>query len=63
VKWQVNKSFDLSLKGSYENVLLTSITNANSQPLNTDVDYTAMSGLDDAARNYFRVDLRAGYRY
>ncbi|MGO9309044.1 MAG: hypothetical protein ACLQDL_08485 [Spirochaetia bacterium] len=63
VKWQVNKSFDLSLKGSYENVLLTSITNANVVPLNTDVDYTVMSGLDDSARNYFRVDLRAGYRY
>lgn len=62
-KWQVNKSFDLSLKASYENVLLTSITNANSQPLNTDVDYTAMSGLDDSSRNYFRVDLRAGFRY
>ena len=63
VKWQVNKSFDVSMKASYENVLLTSITNANSQPLNTDVDFVAMSGLDDSARNYFRVDLRAGYRY
>ena len=28
VKWQVNRSFDVSLKASYENILLTSITSA-----------------------------------
>ena len=61
VKWQVNRSFDLSLKAAYENVLLTSITSG--QPLNTDVDYASCAGLNDSGRNYFRVELRAGFRY
>jgi hypothetical protein len=61
VKWKISRSFDVSLKASYENVLLNSITSG--QPLNTDVDYAAMAGLNDGSRNYFRVDLRAGFRY
>ncbi len=60
-KWQVNRSFDLSLKASYESILLTSITGG--QPLNPDVDYAAMTTLNDGARNYFRFDMRAGFRY
>lgn len=61
VKWQINRSFDVSLKAAYENVLLSSIT--STQPVNTDVDYAAMAGLNNAARNYFRLDVRAGFRY
>jgi hypothetical protein len=61
VKWQINRSFDVSLKGAYENVLLTSITSG--VPLNSEVSAVAMPGLNDAARNYFRVDVRAGFRY
>ncbi|HET6487455.1 MAG TPA: hypothetical protein VFH83_13595, partial [Spirochaetia bacterium] len=61
VKWQISRFFDLSLSAAYENVLLSSITSA--QPLNPDVDSVAMSGLDNAARNYFRFEVRAGFRY
>ncbi len=61
VKYQINRFFDLSLKAAYENVLLSSIT--SSQPLNPDVDYAPMAGLNDAARNYFRFEVRAGFRY
>jgi len=61
VKWQISRAFDLSLKAAYENVLLSSIT--SSQPLNPDVDSVAMNGLDNAARNYFRFEMRAGFRY
>lgn len=60
-KWQVSRSFDVSLKAAYENILLTSITSAT--PLNQDVDYAYVTGLDDAARNYFRFEVRAGFRY
>jgi hypothetical protein len=60
-KWQVNRSFDLSVRAAYESVLLTSITGG--QPLNADVDYAAMTALNDGARNYFRFDVRAGFRY
>ena len=58
VKWRVSRSLDLSLKAAYENVLLTSITNG--QPLNGEVDYAAMAGLNDSERNYFRFEVRAG---
>jgi hypothetical protein len=61
VKWQINRSFDVSLKAAYENVLLTSITSG--APLNPEVDYVAMAGLNGSARNYFRFDVRAGFRY
>ena len=61
VRWQVNRSFDVSLRAAYENILLTSITSG--QPLNTDVDYAYLAGLNDSARNYFRFDVRAGFRY
>ncbi len=61
VKWQVSRSFDLSLKAAYENVLLTSITSG--APLNPEVDYAYLSGLNDSGRNYVRVELRAGFRY
>jgi hypothetical protein len=60
-KWQINRSFDISLRATYENVLLTSITSA--PPLNTGVTYTAMTTLNGSSRNYFRVDVRAGFRY
>ena len=43
-KWRINRSFDVSLKAAYENILLTSITSA--QPLNPDVDYTALTVLN-----------------
>jgi hypothetical protein len=61
VKWQINRSFDVSLRAAYENVLLTSITSGT--PLNPDVDYSYVAGLNDFGRNYFRLDLRAGFRY
>jgi hypothetical protein len=61
VKWQINRSFDVSLKGAYENALLTSITSG--QPVNTDVDYAGMAGLNYGLRNYFRFEVRAGFRY
>jgi hypothetical protein len=61
VKWQINRSLDVSLKAAYENVLLTSITSG--VPLNTDVDYVAMAGLNDSGRNYFRCDLRTRFQY
>jgi hypothetical protein len=57
----INRSFDVSLKAAYENILLTSITSG--QPLNPDVDYTALTVLNGSLRNYFRLDLRAGFRY
>jgi hypothetical protein len=60
-KWQINRSFDVSLRAAYENILLTSITSG--QPLNTDVTAASLSTLNDTLRNYFRVDLRAGFRY
>jgi hypothetical protein len=61
VKWQVSRPFDVSLKAAYENVLLTSITSA--APLNPDVDYAYLAGLNDYGRNYFRFEVRAGFRY
>jgi len=61
VKWQINRSFDVSLKAAYENVLLSSITSG--VPLNPDVDYVAMTTLNDNARNYFRFEVRTGFRY
>lgn len=60
-KWQINRSFDVSLRAAYENVLLTSITSAD--PVNTDVAYAGMTGLNNSSRNYFRFDVRAGFRY
>jgi hypothetical protein len=60
-KWQINRSFDVSLRVAYENILLTSITSG--QPLNTDVTAAPMTTLNDSLRNYVRVDLRAGFRY
>jgi hypothetical protein len=61
VKWRVSRSFDLSVKAAYENILLTSITSAT--PLNPDVDYAYIAGLNDFGRNYFRFEVRAGFRY
>ena len=60
-KWRINRSFDVSVRAAYENILLTSITSA--QPLNTDVSSTALTVLNGSRRDYFRVDLRAGFRY
>jgi hypothetical protein len=61
VKWRVSRSFDVSLKAAYENVLLSSIT--GSTPVNPDVDYAYVAGLDDYGRNYFRFEVRASFRY
>ena len=59
LKWIINRFFDLSLKGSYENVLLSSLTGV----MNDEVVYAPMTELFSEPRNYFRFDLRAGYRY
>ena len=59
-KWQINRSFDVSLRAAYENIQLTSITSG--EVLNP-VEYNAISVLNDSLRNYFRIDLRVGFRY
>jgi hypothetical protein len=59
LKWTISRFFDLSLKGSYENVLLSSLTGIVSDEL----VYTPLTELFSEPRNYFRFDLRAGYRY
>jgi hypothetical protein len=61
VKWQINRSFDVSLKAAYENALLTSITSG--PVLNSDVFYAGLTGLNNEARSYLRFDVRAGFRY
>jgi hypothetical protein len=60
VKWQVNRMFDLSLKGAYEHVRLSSLTSLTE---NADLVYEPMTELFSEPRDYFRLDARAGFRY
>jgi hypothetical protein len=61
VKWQITRSVDVSVKGGYENILLTSITSG--VPLNPAVQSAPMTTLNDGARSYFRFELRTSFRY
>ena len=61
VKWRISRAFDLSLKGAYERALVSSLT--STEKINELVISAPMTELSSEPRNYFRFDLRAGYRY
>jgi len=60
-KWRISQLFDISLRGAYEHVLLSSLTSLSK--LNDGVVYEPMTELFSEPRDYFRLDIRAGYRY
>ena len=60
-KWKISRAFDLSVRGTYEHVLLSSLTSADK--VNDLVVYEPMTELFSEPRDYFRLDIRTGYRY
>jgi hypothetical protein len=60
-KWRISRAFDLSLRGAYEHVLVSSLTSL--EKINDLVVYAPMTELFSEPRDYFRLDIRAGYRY
>jgi hypothetical protein len=61
VKWRISRAFDLSLRGTYEHVLLSSLTSLDK--VNDLVVYEPVTELFSEPRDYFRLDIRTGYRY
>ncbi len=61
LKWRISRAFDLSLRGTYEHILLSSLTSLSK--VNDLLVYEPMTELFSEPRDYFRLDLRAGYRY
>ncbi len=60
-KWRISRAFDLSVRGTYEHVLLSSLTSVDK--VNDLVVYEPMTELFSEPRDYFRLDIRTGYRY
>jgi hypothetical protein len=60
-KWRISRAFDLSVRATYEHVLLSSLTSADK--VNDLVVYEPMTELFSEPRDYFRLDIRTGYRY
>jgi hypothetical protein len=60
-KWKISRAFDLSVRGTYEHVLLSSLTSVDK--VNDLVVYEPMTELFSEPRDYFRLDIRTGYRY
>ena len=50
-----------ALRGAYEHVLVSSLTSL--EKVNDEVVYAPMTELFSEPRDYFRLDIRAGYRY
>ena len=60
VKWAITKFLDLSLKGAYEMVELSSLTSAEAGSY---LVYAPMTELFAQPRRYLSFDLRLGFRY
>jgi len=60
-KWKISRAFDLSVRATYEHVLLSSLTSA--EKVNDLVVYEPLTELFSEPRDYFRLDIRTGYRY
>ncbi len=60
VKWNITRLWDLTVKGSYENVQLSSLTTAPTAGI---LVFAPATTLFSQPRNYFALDVRLGFRY
>jgi hypothetical protein len=60
-RWRINRAFEVSLRGAIERARVTSLTSLTK--VNELVVYEPMTELFSEPRNYYRLDVRAGYRY
>ncbi len=60
-RWRINRAFDVSLRGAFERTRVSSLTSLTK--VNEGLVYEPMTELFSEPRNYYRLDLRAGYRY
>ncbi len=60
-KWRINRAFDVSLRGAFEHTRVSSLTSLTK--VNEFLVYQPMTELFSEPRDYYRLDVRAGYRY
>jgi len=60
-KWRITRAFDVSLRGAFEHTRVSSLTSLTK--VNEFLVYEPMTELFSEPRDYYRLDVRAGYRY